>query len=241
MKAEGSYFSNFIMCAPARARARADFTFNAGNSLKILWTCHFWKTPQKNLNLQISIFSKIASFYPNLIIFFQWKLTIHTFQILSCAHARAHSRAPKPHFLKILRFWDFQWISSIQSKIGARACARRRAHDKIRKVWTFSFHWKKINKFGQKPKIFEKNENAHEIRKKTAVLCPGVKGGSNKLSICVIRQKYVERLLVSTRRCYREYYTHIYRGGLLLIHTEDNCTSVASIHRSTEIHTLITF
>ena len=67
------------------------------------------------------------------------------------------------------------------------------------------------------------------------------KGGSNKLSICVIRQKYVERLLVSTRRCYREYYTHIYRGGLLLIHTEDNCTSVASIHRSTEIHTLITF
>ena len=33
---------------------------------------------------------------------------------------------------------------------------------------------KKINKFGQKAKIFEKNENAHEIRKKTTVLCPGV-------------------------------------------------------------------
>ena len=67
------------------------------------------------------------------------------------------------------------------------------------------------------------------------------KGGSNKLSVCVIRQKYVGRLSVSTRRCHREYCTLIYRGGLLLIHTEDNCTSVASIHRSTKIHTLITF
>ena len=37
--------------------------------------------------------------------FFQWKLKVHIFRILSCA--------------------------------------RRRAHDKIRKVWTFSFHWKK--------------------------------------------------------------------------------------------------
>jgi len=36
------------------------------------------------------------------------------------------------------------------------------------------FTGKKINKFGQKPKIFEKNENAHEIRKKRAGLCPGV-------------------------------------------------------------------
>ena len=33
---------------------------------------------------------------------------------------------------------------------------------------------KKINKFGQKAKILEKNENAHEIRKKRAGLCPGV-------------------------------------------------------------------
>ena len=38
------------------------------------------------------------------------------------------------------------------------------------------FTGKKINKFGQKAKIFEKNENAHEIRKKTTVLCPGVIG-----------------------------------------------------------------
>ena len=35
VKAESSYFLNFIMCAPARARARANFTLNAGNSLKI--------------------------------------------------------------------------------------------------------------------------------------------------------------------------------------------------------------
>ena len=102
----------------------------------------FLKTSWKKFQFtKISIFSKIASFYPNLIIFFQWKLRVHTFQILSCARARAH--APKPHFLKILWFWNFQWISSIQSKIGARACARRREHYKIRKVWTFSFHWKK--------------------------------------------------------------------------------------------------
>ena len=56
----------------------------------------------------------------------------------SCTRARQNN-----FFLKILRFWDFQRISSIQSKIGARVCARRRAHEKIRKVWTFSFHWKK--------------------------------------------------------------------------------------------------
>jgi len=33
---------------------------------------------------------------------------------------------------------------------------------------------KKIDKFGQKAKILQKNENAHEIRKKTTGLCPGV-------------------------------------------------------------------
>ena len=43
MKAEGSYLSNFIMCAPARARARANFTLNAGNSLKILKSENFQK------------------------------------------------------------------------------------------------------------------------------------------------------------------------------------------------------
>ena len=31
-----------------------------------------------------------------------------------------------------------------------------------------------MNKFGQKAKILQKNENAHEIRKKTYGLCPGV-------------------------------------------------------------------
>ena len=34
---------------------------------------------------------------------------------------------------------------------------------------------RKIIQFGQKAKIFERNENAHEIRKKRAGLCPGVK------------------------------------------------------------------
>ena len=31
----------------------------------------------------------------------------------------------------------------------------------------FQFSLEKINKFGQKAKILQKNENAHEIRKKT--------------------------------------------------------------------------
>ena len=43
---------------------------------------------------------------------------------------------------------------------------------------------KKINKFGQKAKILEKNENAHEIRKKRAGLCPGVI--SMSLILCAI-------------------------------------------------------
>ena len=45
---------------------------------------------------------------------------------------------------------------------------------KFEKYELSAFTGKKINKFGQKAKIFEKNENAHEIRKKTTVLCPGV-------------------------------------------------------------------
>ena len=43
VKAECSYFSNFIMCAPARAHARVNFTLNVGNSLKILKSKNFEK------------------------------------------------------------------------------------------------------------------------------------------------------------------------------------------------------
>ena len=43
VKAESSYFSNFIMCAPARAHARANFTLNAGNLLKIPKSENFQK------------------------------------------------------------------------------------------------------------------------------------------------------------------------------------------------------
>ena len=85
---------------------------------------------------------------------------------------------------------------------------------------------------------FEREKKSQQTQVKMKIIH---KGGSNKLSVCMIRQKYVGRLSVSTRRCHREYCTLIYRGVLLLIHTEDNCTSVASIHRSTKIHTLITF
>ena len=124
VKAEGSYFSNFIMCAPVRARARANFTLNAGNSLKIGWTCHFWKTPQKNLNLQISIFSKIASFYPNLIIFFSsesWGFILFKFY-----HAR--TRARQNHiFWKFSDFGIFSKFPAFKVKL-ARACARAGAH-----------------------------------------------------------------------------------------------------------------
>ena len=40
----------------------------------------------------------------------------------------------------------------------------------------FQLSLEKINKFGQKAKILQKNENAHEIRKKRPGLCPGVEG-----------------------------------------------------------------
>ena len=42
---------------------------------------------------------------------------------------------------------------------------------------------KKINKFGQKAKILQKNENAHEIRKKRPGLCPGVSVNFLRFSI----------------------------------------------------------
>ena len=92
MKAENSYFSNFIMCAQARAHARANFTFHAYFISVLGWTCHFWKTAQKNLNLQISIFSKIASFNPNLIIFFPVKPESSYFSNF-IMHARPRARA----------------------------------------------------------------------------------------------------------------------------------------------------
>ena len=49
-------------------------------------------------------------------------------------------------------------------------CARAGAHMiKFEKYEHSAFTEKKINKFGQKAKILQKNENAHEIRKKQPV------------------------------------------------------------------------
>ena len=98
------------------------------------WTCHFWKPAQKNLNLQISTFSKIATFYPNLIIFFQWKLRLHTFQI----------------FRKFLDFGIFRNFPTFRVKLAsarARACAHMNvvilgyqvAEEKITKTLWVSF------------------------------------------------------------------------------------------------------
>ena len=97
----------------------------------------------------IFIFSKIFAFCPNLLIFFQWKLKVHTFRILSCARRRAHARAPI-----LLWMLEIHWKSQNRRifrkcGFGARECARACAHDKIWKVWIVSFHWKKkIIKFG---------------------------------------------------------------------------------------------
>ena len=66
VKAECSYFSNFIMCAPARAHARANFTLNVGNSLKILKSKNFqkiwfWRALQnlKSIDSQLSLEKKL--------------------------------------------------------------------------------------------------------------------------------------------------------------------------------------
>ena len=84
------------------------------------FTCHFWKTPQKKLNLQISIFSKIASFYPNLIIFFSsesWGFILFKFY-----HAR--TRARQNHiFWKFSDFGIFNKFPAFKVKL-ARACVR---------------------------------------------------------------------------------------------------------------------
>ena len=57
----------------------------------------------------------------------------------------------------------------------ARACACAGAQIiKFEKYELSAFTEKTNNKFGQKAKILQKNENAHEIRKKRPGLCPGV-------------------------------------------------------------------
>ena len=92
------------------------------------------------------------------------------------ARTRARTRARQNHiFWKFSDFGIFSKFPAFKVKL-ARACARAGAHIiKFEKYELSAFTGKKkINKFGQKAKIFEKNENAHEIRKKTTVLCPGV-------------------------------------------------------------------
>ena len=127
MKAENSYFSNFIMCAQARAHARANFTFHAYFISVLGWTCHFWKTAQKNLNLQISIFSKIASFNPNLIIFFSsetWEFILFKFY-----NARTSARTcarQNQFFWKFFGFGIFSKFPTFEVEL-ARARARGRA------------------------------------------------------------------------------------------------------------------
>ena len=45
---------------------------------------------------------------------------------------------------RILTFFEIFWKFEIFfCKIGAHVCARRCAHNKIWKVWTFSSHWRK--------------------------------------------------------------------------------------------------
>ena len=52
---------------------------------------------------------------------------------------------------------------------------------KFEKYEHSAFTGKKMDKFGQKAKILQKNENAHEIRKKRPGLCPGVFSGFQSL------------------------------------------------------------
>ena len=84
------------------------------------------------------------------------------------------ARAPISYFWKFFDFGIFNEFSTFKVKL-ALACARAGAHMiKFEKYELSAFTGKKINKFGQKAKILQKNENAHEIRKKTTGLCPGV-------------------------------------------------------------------
>ena len=86
-----------------------------------------------------SFFCKIFAFCPNLLIFFQWKLKVHTFQILSCVRRGAHTRAPI--FLWMLEiYWNSQNRRIFRKYgFGARSCLRARAQYKIWKVWILSF------------------------------------------------------------------------------------------------------
>ena len=83
---------------------------------------------------------------------------------------RARPRARQNHFFwKFLDFGIFSEFPAFKVKL-ARARARGRARMiKFEKYELSAFTGKKINKFGQKAKILEKNENAHEIRKKGPV------------------------------------------------------------------------
>ena len=54
---------------------------------------------------------------------------------------------------------------------------------KFEKYEHSAFTGKKNDKFEQKAKILQKNENAHEIRKKTTGLCPGVLEHAYKMKL----------------------------------------------------------
>ena len=79
---------------------------------------------------------------------------------------RARVRAKTIFFWKFFDFGIFSEFPAFKVKL-ARACARAGAHmKKFEKYELSAFTGKKINKFGQKAKILEKNENAPKIRKK---------------------------------------------------------------------------
>ena len=94
-----------------------------------------------------------------------WEMTWDS-MIMKPMKTQSHTTdaMPKTHdknFLKFLKFFLFQ------SEIGARMCARRRAHDKIWKVWSFSFSWnKKLINLDKKQRFYKKMKMPMKSEKK---------------------------------------------------------------------------
>ena len=80
----------------------------------------------------------------------------------------------------------------------------------------FQLLMEKINEFGQKAKILEKSENAHEIQKKIASLCSGASQRNLKIKISVrnLKIKIVARKL-KVKVNFRFNFSKNYGGNLI--------------------------
>ena len=153
------------MRAGARTRAR-QFYFECWKSRQFWVDISFLKNASKKFEFTNFDFLQNREFLSKFNNFFSsesWESILFKF---FNARAPARTCARQNHiFWKFFDFRIFSEFPTFKVKL-ARVCARAGTHMiKFEKYEHSAFTGKKIDKFGQKAKILQKNENAHEIRK----------------------------------------------------------------------------